>query len=1061
MDPVTTAHSVLKIIWEINNAVKEVEENREQCEYLAGRLSSFELILHNEKLRSHAQFGSLVSSLKIFIEEAKDFVVGFLPKKSVKKNRGIKKQVKNQVRRVADFLSSFANRKDHAKRFLELDARLTKWRDDINAVTGIVTRVDLDHSTMMDKISLNMKNELVREINKVRDEVCRGATLPPDIEAFRRAPEVVQAVVDELSTVDKVTNSTALSLSSPQLQHFVAKTVEDMILISRTQQVPVMETVFPSDEEDIHERFQLQDRLGMPGSYGVTFRATYTPDGRVYAVKRVDAGRARHMGCSSDLIEREAYSLKKLTHRHIVRFYHSFFDEPEEFYYLVMELVPGMTLGHYVTSRPRPELLLKWLQQLTSALVYMHGDCRMVHRDLKPANIMITQDMEDVKLIDFGLARVMADSGHADSTAGRMTAAAGTTLYMSYEKLEGLPYDGRDDVWAVGCIFVELILQQELKCVLAKDDAERAVKVQAMMMMQNPGLSQVVASILEGHRQEQRPSSMELLVLLGDVYLSRSPLSPFGGTDHRLNTVEAIDVTPVVHSPQGGVVSPVGVSVTSDDSPAATSTNTSNTTRNGRLKQEEPLVSLTTLSSEEAVRLLVSIGCATDLRQRVDAMMMEMLDGSFLMEIDDFEIFYELEQTPKTIFRTTHYRKVLKKLQALQRAGGVSRAVFQALRDQTKTMLPIIDADQSNESIAVPPISSLLTHGSHPVAASETLPVLPQIVETRPVPSLSSSSVVHGGVDGDEPAPDSMRDQMTITAVPAGSAKGITESERNEMLQNIKGLNLQEYPKESIERLLLNDPTLITLDLSGIYIGDAKEFATALRINTTLTALNLSGYILGATRATELASALRENATLTTLNVSHNVLGPTGAAELASALRDNTTLMTLNLSYNVIGAAGAKELAVVLRENPTLTTLMMSNNVLGVRGAKEMASALRVNKTLTTLDLGDNVIGTEGAAVMASALRVNTTLTTLDLRGNVIRATGATEVVSALRENKALTMLDLRDNGIEAAGAMEIAFALRGNTTLMTLDLRDNGIEAAPDFLRDIAIVNNNVHIVL
>lgn len=58
----------------------------------------------------------------------------------------------------------------------------------------------------------------------------------------------------------------------------------------------------------------------------------------------------------------------------------------------------------------------------------MHGDCRMVHQDLKPANIMTSQDVEDVQLIDFGLARAMVDGGDAGSTASRMTAAAGTRL---------------------------------------------------------------------------------------------------------------------------------------------------------------------------------------------------------------------------------------------------------------------------------------------------------------------------------------------------------------------------------------------------------------------------------------------------------------------------------------------------------------------------------------------------------------------------------------------------------------------------------------------------------
>jgi serine/threonine protein kinase len=97
-----------------------------------------------------------------------------------------------------------------------------------------------------------------------------------------------------------------------------------------------------------------------------------------------------------------------------------------------MELVQGVTLERFVTVNPTPTLLLKWMQQLVLARVYMHGDCHIIHRDLKPAIVMVTQGTKNVKIIDFGLSRMMDLSAAA---TGRMTTGIGTPLYMSYEKL--------------------------------------------------------------------------------------------------------------------------------------------------------------------------------------------------------------------------------------------------------------------------------------------------------------------------------------------------------------------------------------------------------------------------------------------------------------------------------------------------------------------------------------------------------------------------------------------------------------------------------------------------
>eukprot|EP01033_Poteriospumella_lacustris_P012823 gene12823-9168_t len=437
-------------------------------------------------------------------------------------------------------------------------------------------------------------------------------------------------------------------------------------------------------------------------------------------------------------------------------------------------------------------------------------------------------------------------------------------------------------------------------------------------------------------------------------------------------TSQAIDATAVVHTPDGGAPFAVGVSVSSGDNPAATPANTTgrsssrSSTSNGGFSLEEPLVSLATLSSEEAVRLLVSFGCASDLRQRVDAMM-EMIDGSFLMEIDDIDVFYELEQTPRTAIRTTQYRKVLKKLQALQQAGGVSPAVLQSLRDQAGPTLSIVEADKSNESTVVPPTPKAMADKAATVVLSPPRPATPPAaaVQTLSVLSAVPSSTVRSGggqsenrcnaasAVGDEvAAADATRCLTPTTIAPSAGAKRTTDEECNETIQRIDALEIREDAKAQLRRLMWNDPTLTTLDLSGHPFGRH---------------LNAAG-------VTVVASMLRANTTLTTLNLNGNSIGAAGVTLVASALEANTTLTTLHLSNNFIGATGAPEaMSLLLRGNTTLTSLDLGGNGIGDEGAMEIASALRGNATLTTLNLGGNRIGAVCASKVASALRANTT----------------------------------------------------------------------------------------
>jgi len=123
---------------------------------------------------------------------------------------------------------------------------------------------------------------------------------------------------------------------------------------------------------------------------------------------------------------------------------------------IVTELASGGDLQEKIKSRkgvPLPEpLILTWLVELASALHYCHAR-KVLHRDLKSANIFLSAD-STLRLGDFGIARVLK------YTLEQAKTFLGTPYYMSPELALGRPYNGKSDVWAVGCILYEMAMQR-------------------------------------------------------------------------------------------------------------------------------------------------------------------------------------------------------------------------------------------------------------------------------------------------------------------------------------------------------------------------------------------------------------------------------------------------------------------------------------------------------------------------------------------------------------------------------------------------------------------------
>ena len=154
---------------------------------------------------------------------------------------------------------------------------------------------------------------------------------------------------------------------------------------------------------------------------------------------------------------REARALAALNHPGIVTIYSV--DECDGEHFLTMELVEGRTLAECIpTAGLATGPFLDLAIPLTDALASAH-ERGIVHRDLKPANVMVTGEGR-VKVLDFGLAKLLALSGDGETAATldqtQDGALLGTLPYMSPEQLAGRPADARSDLFSLGVVLYEM-----------------------------------------------------------------------------------------------------------------------------------------------------------------------------------------------------------------------------------------------------------------------------------------------------------------------------------------------------------------------------------------------------------------------------------------------------------------------------------------------------------------------------------------------------------------------------------------------------------------------------
>lgn len=193
------------------------------------------------------------------------------------------------------------------------------------------------------------------------------------------------------------------------------------------------------------DRNEAQSLLGK-GRFGRTHLMKSSTTRRRRAVRIINVERAEAHGVDLKLLVRDLFKAEELRHPHIVRYFGAFFDRDGRDLCIPMEFVAGGTLDLQVRSRHDFDTLQLWIRQLSGALAYMHSR-GFVHGQLRPEHVFLSYHNKCIKLADAGLVAL---------TPGATKHKHGAELYFSPERFNNHPFGEKDDMWALGCIIVEL-----------------------------------------------------------------------------------------------------------------------------------------------------------------------------------------------------------------------------------------------------------------------------------------------------------------------------------------------------------------------------------------------------------------------------------------------------------------------------------------------------------------------------------------------------------------------------------------------------------------------------
>jgi len=220
------------------------------------------------------------------------------------------------------------------------------------------------------------------------------------------------------------------------------------------------------DGEVLHGRYRVRERIGQGGAGSIYLADDLRLEGRLCALKEVEYDRNLPDNVREEARQqflREATILARLDHPNLPKVSDYFSNGPRD--YLVMDYVPGDDLrALMLEARRKKEFIpekqvLGWAEQLANALAYLHGqEPAIVHRDLKPSNLKVTPQGL-LKLVDFGLVKIMAPNEEVTIT---VIQGQGTALYTPLEQYgsDETHTDTRSDIYSFGATLYHLLTNE-------------------------------------------------------------------------------------------------------------------------------------------------------------------------------------------------------------------------------------------------------------------------------------------------------------------------------------------------------------------------------------------------------------------------------------------------------------------------------------------------------------------------------------------------------------------------------------------------------------------------
>lgn len=247
----------------------------------------------------------------------------------------------------------------------------------------------------------------------------------------------------------------------------------------------------------------------------------------------------------------EAKTMSGLKHPNIVEMYD--YVENDAGCFLIMEYVEGIPLDEYISKETGPiptENAIKIFSGMLQGFAFAHKK-KIVHRDVKPSNIIISRDFQTVKILDFGIAKIL-DGNNRDLT--KDGTQMGTVYYMSPEQVRGEALDKLSDIYSLGVTLFQMLTginpyakyNTELDIYL-EITKEPLANVQSIYQFASEDLNEIIQHATQKNKADRYQSCEEFLEAINQIGKGdyKRPVKPITQPEIEVVEIEEEESTPI------------------------------------------------------------------------------------------------------------------------------------------------------------------------------------------------------------------------------------------------------------------------------------------------------------------------------------------------------------------------------------------------------------------------------------------------------------------------------------------------------------------------------------